>query len=29
MSPGTPVFRFNWSRYADGAPMALECATKT
>ncbi len=27
LSPGTPVYRFNRIRCADGAPMALECAT--
>ncbi len=27
LSPGTPVFRFNRIRYADGAPMALEYST--
>ena len=27
LSPGTPVYRFNRIRYADGAPMALEYST--
>jgi GntR family transcriptional regulator len=27
LSPGTPVYRFNRIRYADGSPMALEYST--
>src|SRR5215217_1219172 len=27
LSPGSPVYRFNRIRYADGAPMALEYST--
>ena len=27
LSPGTPVYRFNRIRYADGAPMAVEYST--
>ena len=27
LSPGTPVYRFNRIRYADGTPMALEYST--
>jgi GntR family transcriptional regulator len=27
LSPGSPVYRFNRIRYADGAPMALEFST--
>ncbi len=27
LSPGTLVYRFNRLRYADDAPMSIECAT--